>query len=228
VPLVLGIANNEDFNSEELIAYELGYRIQATSDLILDFASFYNDYHELRSAEQGNLVCEPSGVPITAFPPCFLTASNILLPIISANDLEGETFGVETTLEWEPTRWWDLQAAYSYLKVNLRSRGNSITRPMGERSDPRHQFSVLSSLNLSHTTEFDVWLRYVDDLPELDVDSYIALASRIAWQPQPGVELSLVGQNLLDNRRAEFRSNFYPTPLTEIERTVYFKFTLAF
>jgi iron complex outermembrane receptor protein len=68
----------------------------------------------------------------------------------------------------------------------------------------------------------------VDDLPELDVDSYIALDSRIAWQPKAGMEFSLVGQNLLDNRHREFRSDFYPTPLTEIERSVYFKVLLAF
>jgi iron complex outermembrane receptor protein len=68
----------------------------------------------------------------------------------------------------------------------------------------------------------------VDDLPELDVDSYVAVDGRIAWQPKPGVELSLVGQNLLDNRHREFRSNFYPTPLTEIERSVFFKLLIAF
>lgn len=228
VPLVLRIAGNEDFNSEELIAYELGYRIQAMPNLLLDFAGFYNDYDELRDAQEGNLVCEPSGIPVTVFPPCFLTASNVLLPIISNNRLEGETFGLEATVDWEPTQWLDIQAAYSYLQVDLRSRGDATAKPMGERSDPRHQLSILSGLNLPYATQWDVWLRYVDDLPELDVDSYVALDSRIAWQLKPEISLSLVGQNLLDSRHAEFRSNFYPTPLTEIERSVYFKVSLAF
>jgi iron complex outermembrane receptor protein len=227
-PLVLRIAGDEDINSEELIAYELGYRFQVTPNLLLDFAGFYNDYDELRSAEPSNLVCEPSGIPVTAFPPCFLTASNILLPIVSANRLEGETFGVEATVDWELNRWWDIQAAYSYLQVDLRSRGDSMTRPMGEGSDPSHQLSLLSSLDLPQAMKLDLWLRYVDDLPELDVDSYIALDGRLAWQPKAEIELSLVGQNLLDNRHVEFRSNFYPTPLTQIERSVYFKLTFAF
>ena len=42
---------NPDFESETLVAYELGYRIKATSDLSFDLAGYYNDYDNLRSVE---------------------------------------------------------------------------------------------------------------------------------------------------------------------------------
>src|SRR6185503_2044517 len=35
---------NVDFKSEEVLAYELGYRSQVTDDLSTDLAVFYNDY----------------------------------------------------------------------------------------------------------------------------------------------------------------------------------------
>ena len=48
------LAGGPAFGSEELLAYELGYRIQPSERLSLSLATFYNNYNDLRSLEQVN------------------------------------------------------------------------------------------------------------------------------------------------------------------------------
>ena len=54
------IDGGPDFDSEELLAYELGYRVQPFSRLALSLAAYYNDYDDLRSREQVGLRPFPS------------------------------------------------------------------------------------------------------------------------------------------------------------------------
>src|SRR6059036_6256 len=51
LPAVVAVFGSHQFNSEDLLAYELGYRVQATKNLSLDIATFYNNYSNLRTAE---------------------------------------------------------------------------------------------------------------------------------------------------------------------------------
>jgi iron complex outermembrane recepter protein len=50
-PGLLTILGDGDFDSEKLVAYELGYRIQPINQLTLDLTGFYNVYDDLRSLE---------------------------------------------------------------------------------------------------------------------------------------------------------------------------------
>jgi iron complex outermembrane receptor protein len=74
----------------------------------------------------------------------------------------------------------------------------------------------------------DLWVRYVDDLPSQDVDSYFTLDVRLGWKLDRNVELSVVGQNLLDNQHPEYKPEFIDTIPTEVERGVYGKVTWQF
>jgi len=44
---------------------------------------------------------------------------------------------------------------------------------------------------------------------------------RLGWDIRPGIELSLIGQNLLDSRHTEFLPDFISTQPTEVERSIY-------
>src|SRR5256884_4009246 len=63
LPAVVAVFGSQQFNSEDLLAYELGYRVQATSNLSLDIATFYNNYSNLRTAEPGTPFVEGSPAP---------------------------------------------------------------------------------------------------------------------------------------------------------------------
>ncbi|MCP4407573.1 MAG: TonB-dependent receptor [Gammaproteobacteria bacterium] len=69
----------------------------------------------------------------------------------------------------------------------------------------------------------DIWLRYVDRLPSLDVDHYVTLDARVAWKTKKNIELSLVGQNLVASKHLEFRTEFVEISPTQVERGVYGK-----
>ena len=54
---------NEDFETEKLLAYELGYRVTPTRRLSLDVAAFYNVYHDLQTTEPSTPFFESSPAP---------------------------------------------------------------------------------------------------------------------------------------------------------------------
>jgi iron complex outermembrane receptor protein len=207
---------NRDFVSEELLAYEVGYRVQARKNLSMDFALFYNEYDHLRSFEPGPSPTQPA-MPGT-------------IPLHVANDLFGETYGAEAALTFQATPWWRLQPGYSVIEMQLHKRAASQD-PFSEQDEgktPEQQWSLRSSMDLPHDISLDCMLRYVDSLPALKVESYWGLDIRVAWRPTHWLELSIVGQNLVESRHAEFSPTFIATQRTEVQRGCYGKVTLRF
>jgi len=209
LPIQLTFFGNPDFASETVIAYETGWRRQWNQRLSTDIALFWNDYEHLRSAT--------AGAPFPALEP----TPHLVLPLNAGNDLSGHTYGLEIAANWRPFDDWRWQASYSYLQADI--KGSAIGKVEAEGNSPRHQFSLLSTLTLSPKTELSLWLRYVDELPALQIPAYTTLDARLAWSPHPDLTFSLVGQNLLDNRRPEFFSSDVGPVLGEIERNLYLK-----
>jgi iron complex outermembrane receptor protein len=84
--------------------------------------------------------------------------------------------------------------------------------------------------------ELDLWLRYVSSLSFQDasgaapvrIDDYLTLDCRLAWRPWRGVELALVGQNLLQDEHREFLPQQILTQPTQVGRSFYGKATWQF
>jgi len=221
-PLPMFVAGNgqDSFGSEEILAYELGHRFLFSDRLSLDTSLFYNDYNHL-------LTGEADINSLQVFP----ALGYSYLPAFADNNIEGETYGVELAVDWRPLDWWRLKTAYSYLQIQLHLAPDSLDTFLEEmeRESPHNQLSILSSMNISRNVAFDLWVRYVDNLPNFDVSNYITLDARLSWKPHDNVELSLIGQNLLDNQHPEFGMPLYIKSLpTEIERSVYAKVTWEF
>lgn len=83
-------------------------------------------------------------------------------------------------------------------------------------------------MDLPRNVEFDVNFRAVDRLSERDVRGYVSADARIAWSPVENIELSIIGRNLLENRRREFRPEFLSTQVSEVERSVYGSVKISF
>jgi iron complex outermembrane receptor protein len=200
------LRGNPDFESEDVIAYELGYRIQPLKQFSWEISTFYNVYDNLRTIE-------PSATG---------------LPLILMNEREGQTYGFETAARWQAQEWWRLTASYSLLREDFEFKPGSRDPTGGstEANDPEHMARVRSSFTLPHRIEFDQVLRYVDAQPNPHVPSYVELDLRVAWRPIPGLELSVVGANLLDSSHPEFGGGgpFQP----EVERSIYGKVVWIF
>ena len=215
------IYGNTDLNSEKLTAYEMGYRIQPHKLLSFDLAAFYNEYEDLRSIELGFSPTQGPRPPPAAAP---------FVPMYAANQLFGETYGMELTANWEIARWWRIQPSYTYLQMQLHKRSGSTdtVSEHDEGKSPHNQFTLRSSMDFPHDISLDCTVRYVDSLPALQIDSYVQLDVRLAWRPTRNVELSIVGQNLLDDRHPEFSPSFVATQRVEIQRGMYGKVTWRF
>ena len=132
-------------------------------------------------------------------------------------------YGFEVAADWQPLEWWKLKGAYTWFKAD---REKDIKGLLG--SSPRNQVSLRSTMDMGKQVEWDLWFRYVDELPELDVDDYVTMDARLAWLPAPDWELSIVGQNLIESSHLENDPFSWPTVPTEIERSVYLKATWHF
>lgn len=207
MPALVALVGDRDFGSEELIAYELGYRVQATDRLYVDIAAFYNVYDNLRTFEPGTPFLEISPAPM-----------HLVQPLVADNEMDGETYGVEVMADFRASDWCRLQAAYTYLQMHLRPDSEG-----SEGLSPHHQLSLRSSMDLPKELELDMWVRYVDDLPGQNVGSYVTLNLHLGWKPHKNLELSIVGQNLLDNRHPEFMPEGEVTLPSEVEPSVYGK-----
>jgi len=216
LPAAVAIFGNDDLESEELVALELGYRVQASNRLSFDFTAFYNIYNNLFTT-----------VPDTPFMRMSSPPPYVVIPLSFANKMDGETYGMEVAAKWRPLDWWQLHLSYTFLKMDLDVEDGAID-PEDEGDNPEQQASVRSSMDLPWDLELDLWLRYVDSLSEPRVPSYTTLDVRLGWQPLGNLEISIVGQNLLGSPHAEFIDEQLLSEPTEIERSVYGKITWRF
>lgn len=200
------MTGNDDYDSEEVIAYEVGFRSQLSKAFFMDLSFFYNEYdHMLSSA---------FGAPA---PPLFD------LPNDLGNDVDGSGYGAELASTWDVTSKWRLTASYSFMTLDLdANQSDTPVEVLFEDDIPSHQFSIRSLLDLPAGFEFDGWLRYVDVMDSYDLDSYFSLDLRLGWQASDTLEFSLVGQNLLDGSHPEYgASTILNTEVTEVERNIY-------
>ncbi|MGA1867672.1 MAG: TonB-dependent receptor plug domain-containing protein [bacterium] len=215
LPLLVSFEPNQDFDSEELLAYELGYRLIPRPQISLDISLFYNIYDNLRSFGYGLPYLGPSDGP-----------QHLVMPVYFSNEIEGETYGVELVTNWMSFDWWAVQATYSYLKISLREMDQASA--LQESTSPQNQASCRFSLDFSNTTDCDVWVRYVDNLSSIHVDRYVTMDIRLGWHPYKDLEINLVGQNLLDDHHPEFTYDYLQYFPSEVERGAYVKMSYRF
>ncbi len=213
------IQGSRSFDSEELIAYELGLRAGLSESLSLDAAFFYHDYDKLRTSASGSprLIMDPA-MPYIA------------VPSTINNDAEGESYGAELAAMWQVDDWWRLSGSYTLLKVKTR-----VTSPASEpeyvdegSSAPRHQVSLWSRMDVTRRTALDIGLRFVDELEGKDVDDYTVMDIHLSWQASEDCDVSIVARNLLEKHHAEWSPSYIESQPTEVEQSVYGKITWRF
>jgi iron complex outermembrane receptor protein len=203
------------YGIEQLIAYEVGYRIKPTIKTLIDATTFYNQYSKLRTFESIN------EVP---------TAANLGY---------GESQGFEISGKWQVTNDWRMEASYDYLNLDLHISDNSTDSTsivgaadglqVAEGLSPKNQVKFRSFYNISPKIEFDNILYYVDNLPTAGttyhttgIPSYFRFDTRLGYLPSRNLDLSVGIQNLLNQGRREFKAALYNNQ-TEIGRTFYVK-----
>ncbi|MCC8426510.1 TonB-dependent siderophore receptor [Mucilaginibacter sp. UR6-11] len=203
-PSVQNVGGGPNFTSEKLIAYELGYRVQANQKLSLSIATFYNQYDDLYSVEV---------VPGT-------------LTYLIQNGMKGNSEGAELTGMYQATASWRLRGGYTFYHKNIEDKPGHTFDVTYEGTDPQNQVMLQSMLDLFKHFQFDVVGRFVSGRPRSviagipAVNGYANLDVRVAWQYK-SLELSVAGQNIANPNHVEFAANRIP-------RNIYGKIAIRF
>ncbi len=204
VPALVG---NPALRSETLWAFEIGYRVQPTPRSSVDLAVFFNDYDDIISfGETARFV---PGTPVG------------LLEIPWENSLEEQTWGGEVSVTVSPLDRWRLVAGYGLLFQHSTGPASAVR---GDQP-PTHQATLRSSHDLSKRAGLDLQLRYVDALES--VSAYLTADVRLFYRLTDRLEVSLVGQNLLDDRHLEQPVSAFALT-SEVPRGFYGKLTWRF
>ncbi len=199
---------NPKFDAEKLMAYELGYRVQAQENLSLDISGFYYNYRDLRSYD--------------------LVTNRVIFD----NNLNANSIGLETIVDWQVKEWWQLKFNYTYINIDASLDNSSMdtgSKRIVEGSTAEHQISLTSFMQLSPKWSMNLWWQYIDEIPvasstalqtRTKIDDYLSLNAKVTWQATTRLELSLIGRHLLDNQHPEFIGEAFIIP-TEVKRSIY-------
>lgn len=193
------------FESENVLAWELGYRWEPREKISLSLATFINRYSDLRSWNANSDA-----------PPSFFFE----------NDLSAYSTGVEVSGNFYVSEKWRMRAGYTYLYSKFDPL-NTLVQPFSvefEAADPRNQFVLHSIVDLFKNFQFDIHGRFVDMLEPTvlspAVPAYVTFNVRAAYQFN-NITFTINGQNLADKEHAEFGSS-------QIPRSVYGRITCRF
>jgi iron complex outermembrane recepter protein len=209
LPVRVMVFGDRDFQSENLLAYETGYRVNR-GRVSVDIAGFYNKYKNLLSAEPSLPQLETDGMQFY-----------LMAPLIAANKMSGAAYGAELFTEWRPSTVFKVNGGYTLLRMDIHRDADSLdtSSPDPGGVSPRHQYSLRSSLEVTRTVEQDMTWRYVSALDGLAIPGYYSFDARLAWAARANLNLSIAGQNLTNNKHLEFRPDFISTTPTVVKRT---------
>ncbi|MFM6852536.1 MAG: TonB-dependent receptor plug domain-containing protein, partial [Sphingopyxis sp.] len=200
---------------ETLVAYEAGIRATITPDWSVDIAGYVNDYKRL------------TALVLTGMTPLF--AAPIPFPVGLRADLDfqgvgrARTWGVEAALTGRVAPWWKVELTYSHFNYRMGAvPGMAMAPPLLFSLDasPRHQARWRNAMDFGDSVSADVSLRYVSALLGGLVPDYVSADARFSYRTDNGLELSIIGENLLQARRAEFVQLQYPSPMGYTARAV--------
>ncbi len=205
---------NPNLRAEGLVAYEIGYRAAPTDKFSWDIAAYYNDYTSLQGF--GN-----PGTPTVIPPP---PNAVVVVPVPFANNTRAQTWGAELTATYEFSEKWRLTGSYSWFEANAQSSESPLiatTVPIIEGGTPHNQIYLRSSWDWASNVQFDLIGRYVDRVTALDIPQYSEIDTVLSWRPTPAMDISLIGQNLLQPHHLEYVDWQTGLQSTEVVRGVY-------
>lgn len=193
---------NDQLTSEKLIAFELGHSWQPNNQIWFNTALFYNDYNDLIGNELVRIERRPDSLD--------------RYWLIYKNNKNGRAYGLEIASDWQVRDTTLLSFSYTYLHNDINQ-----SEWFSDSGAPRNMISMRSLWDLTPKLDFDLWLRYVDNVPEKKVSSYTTLDARLAYRVNDKIELAVVGQNLFEDGHQEFSE-------LEVDRSIYAKIDWQF
>lgn len=198
---------------ERMDAAELGYRQRFNPNFSIDATGFVHRYHDGISMVLGNVDLS------TLF-----TQGYAQQAITTVNGQWTRIYGLELAAFAQITPAWRLQPSYTWQRGTAHGVSDSISAHLAELDEgkiPKHLLSLRSQHNVGASQQLDFWLKYKSRLDALAIPGRVDLDIRYAWKFARSTELSLVGQNLLHQRKLEYLPDYLPSVPVEIGRGGY-------
>lgn len=214
----VSVTGSSSYDSEKMRSYEIGFRSDITNDFYLDATAFVNNYYDLRTSEA-------------------ISSSPVV--IASFNNGSAENYGFEIFGVYEVSKGLDLRFGYSWLKQNFHKKDYSTDASLerDEGRSPEHQVNFSTLWDIDDEWRWDNHLYYIDDLSyyatsaavtsKYNIDAYVRYDTNVTYRPQKNVEISLIGQNLLDSSHQEFDEVIY-SQASEIPRSFFVRAKVSF
>jgi iron complex outermembrane receptor protein len=180
--------------------------------------AFYNEYDELRAVEPRPDLATLEG-------------GYLRVPSWFVNAVRGQTHGFEVAANWQATEGWRLQLVYSYLRMKLKDqpgfsepntgRARRFAAPPSSFAAVEFRYPPRSGIRPVATLRGRDARAGRRHAGERDGRRFLLQRERPSrLASAPGLELSLVGTNLLGPSHVEFVQETYPFP-EQVERSVY-------
>lgn len=174
---------NPGLKPEELVAYELGYRLVPSRFFRFELSGYYNVYDRL-------IVYQPGAATFLETDP---PPAHTVQPSLAENGAAGSVYGAEASLRYSVAPW---RVIVAYAQ--------SVTHYTGgiTNDSPRHLAFVRTNLTLNPKWEAESVASYFSRTPA--VAGYLRWDLGVIWRPLgPTWELSVMAQNLLSPRHRE-------------------------
>ena len=192
LPVANYIIGNEHLESEELVSYEIGYRLKTSERSSIDMTAFIFDFDKITTTADGGV---PTGVPLATY-------SQL------TNKTKAYNWGFEITGVYAFSDKLKLMATWSYLHMNkvypLIDRGN----PTDETLTPQNQANIRLYYDITERLSFNTAIYYVDNISGSDIPSRIKLDTGLIYKVHEKLELFFYGRNLTDEYAQEAGTDF--------------------
>jgi iron complex outermembrane recepter protein len=196
LPVVIRIVGNPDFQDEELLAYEAGYRAELPKRVSIDISAYYNSYGRLQTSEPGVPFLEATPAP-----------PHLVLPIAYGNLMSGETHGVEVSASWKPAARWTLSSGYAFEQIHLHldaASQDTQSLPAATGSTPQQWARLNSHVDFIRGISWDASATFNDRLTTQNTPAYTRVDAQFSWRTRENLTLRAVGQNLAADHHLEF------------------------
>jgi iron complex outermembrane receptor protein len=198
---VVEIVGDRTRKAERMHDLEAGYRAQIVSGLSVDVSGFVSTYSGLQSAEPADPYIAVTPAPV-----------HWVYPMLSSDHAHAHNAGVEVFATWEPIRRWRLRPVYSFIRMHVAADPSSQDTGAGTMAydTPSHQIHLHSLLTATKALEVDSAVYRVSGLLDSGdgpTPGYTRFDMRLGWHAGRGLEVSLIGQNLLKGTHAEFHDD---------------------
>jgi iron complex outermembrane receptor protein len=185
------LRGTDDFKSEELLAYELGYRRPLGPHAFIDLATFFNDYDDLQSIEV-------DGAGIQFYD----------------NQVHAEAYGLEVALDVDVNPRWRIRSAYSLFQMDFEAEAGSAEVATVDTKDglvPANRVNLRSYYDLAEDWELDTGIYWTDEHSAsfFENPAYWRVDARFGWKPKDYLELSVGVQNAQRGEHPEAGEDIY-------------------